>query len=92
MAEAGTSDFTISATIWRCYERSGPAQDGHWEFKGAVTADEAESAARQHCVNAWASGAHAILVVNADEAREFVVTVDTKEVASRDKNTLPTGI
>ncbi|HET7455435.1 MAG TPA: hypothetical protein VFJ76_07940 [Solirubrobacterales bacterium] len=74
------TDLTISEATWRCHERGGPAHDGRWEFVGTVTADDAEGAARSRCIQAWAEGTHAILVVNSKEAREFRVTIASEEV------------
>lgn len=74
------TDLVISAKHWRGYERSGPAQDGPWQFVRTVTAEDADSAAREICIQAWASGTHAILVVNSEEARVFRVTIETEEM------------
>ena len=67
--------------VWAGYERGGPAHDGDWEFIGTKHCPgDPSSAARLLCASKWTGGTHAILVVSAQEAHEYRITLETEKV------------
>lgn len=65
---------------WAVYARSGPKNDAPWAFTGTEEFETADTAARVSVAKHWASGTHSALVVGAESAHEFSITVGTEEV------------
>lgn len=77
-----TEGLDLDKGEWAVYERGGPAHDGPWEFVRVIESpDDPGGAARRACVEAWAAGEHAFLVVG-DTAHEFKVTLGCEEVGT----------
>lgn len=65
--------------LWMGFMRSGPTNDGPWEFVDTERCEDPGTAARIIVSRQWTDGSHDVLVVGVESAHEFRITIATED-------------